>query len=137
MTKNTKRFVAASIAVLSTALPILAGTVTPAEAFLRRSCKDVYVTVQNDTGKPIKVIDLDYWDPSSDKYRSEFIPNERIPNGQPWQETRNLEQIDQMKTHIRVEYRKPLSNGKWSKKYTKKSSSAVCQKNGSYTITLK
>lgn len=138
MTKNAKKLFAVSVAVLSTVMPLLTATISPAEAFIRRSCRNVYLTVQNETGEKIRVIDLDYWDPSSELWRSEPVSNETIPNGQPWQETRNLEKVDQMETKVRVKYRTLKDNGKWSWKISKQNSrSAVCKKNGSYIITLK
>ena len=141
MTQHTKKFFttkffAASVALLSTVSPVL-GTATPAEALFRRSCKDVYLLVENETGEEILVIDVDYWDPSSELWRSEPVSNETIPDGQPWQEQRNLEKVDQMNTKIRVEYRTRSGNGEWSESVQEEeSSSAVCVRNQAYTITL-
>ena len=105
---STQKLISASFALFTAMMPLL-GAQAPAEAAFRRSCKDVYLKVQNNTGEEIKVIDLDYWDPSSGRngiWRSEPVSNEVIPNGQPWQEVRNLEKVDQMNTRIRVQYRK-------------------------------
>ncbi|MEL7505612.1 MAG: hypothetical protein AAFN18_24450 [Cyanobacteria bacterium J06554_6] len=136
MTLTTKKLFIAGVTFLSTVVPLL-GTATPSEAFFRRSCQDVYLRVQNETGDSIRVIDLDYWDPSSEIWRSEPVSNETIPDGEPWQEERNLEQVDQMNIKVRVEYRIPDGDDGWSDEiHEEESASAVCNRNSSYTITL-
>ena len=136
---STQKLISASFALFTAMMPLL-GAPAPAEAAFRRSCKDVYLKVQNNTGEEIKVIDLDYWDPSSGRngiWRSEPVSNEVIPDGQPWQEVRNLEKVDQMNTRIRVQYRTRTENGNWSWSVEEQSSSsALCDRNSSYTITL-
>ncbi len=109
-------------------------------ALASRHCKDVYLKVINNTGNEIKVIDLDYYDPAYQKWRSEPVPNEVIPNNQVWQETRRLENVNQKNIRIRVEYRIPDSDrmGGWSREvFTKESSPRqICSPGTIYEITL-
>lgn len=133
------KFLGTRFAILTAMSPLFL-TISSASAF-RPSCKDVYLKVQNNTGNPIKVIDLDYWDQNSEKWRSELVPNEIIPNGQPWQATRNLERINNLTTKVRVDYRTRTKNifGKesWSFKVSKaESKSETCKKGQIFQITL-
>ncbi|QDZ02124.1 hypothetical protein FQ775_18020 [Nitratireductor mangrovi] len=117
----------------------LAGTALPAApAFASEHCKKVYLKVVNRTGSEIKVIDLDYWDPSSNKWRSEPTKNEVIPNGQVWQETRRLERVNAERTRLRVEYRLPKSKGfgNWGKKQRGYSGYATCSRGKVYQVVL-
>ncbi|MGK7883333.1 MAG: hypothetical protein AB4057_01755 [Crocosphaera sp.] len=109
-------------------------------ALASRHCKDVYLKVVNNTGQPVKIIDLDYYDPAYKKWRSEPVSNEVIPNGQVWQETRRLERVNEKNIRTRVEYRIPDSsrNNGWSKDiFTKQSSSRqICSRGKIYEIVL-
>ncbi len=102
-------------------------------------CKDVYLKVVNNTGNEIKVIDLDYYDPAYEKWRSEPVSNEVIPNNQVWQETRRLERVNEKNIRIRVKYRVPDSDrmGGWSEVFTKESSPRqVCSPGKIYEVTV-
>lgn len=111
---------------------------------LAKSCRNVHLEVRNQTGKSIKMIDLDYWDSESEKWRSEPVRNEVIKNGHTWQENRNLEFVNNQPVKIRVEYR-TLKWHKFSKKWKwamKKSSLTMknpktCTKNTDYIISLR
>jgi len=108
-----------------------------------KSCRNVHVEVRNQTGKSIKMVDLDYWDSESEKWRSEPVRNEVIKNGHTWQENRNLEFVNNQPVKLRVEY-KTLKWSKWSKKWKwamKKSrftmrNPKTCTKNTDYIVTL-
>lgn len=108
-----------------------------------KSCRNVHLEVRNQTGKSIKMLDLDYWDTESEKWRSEPVRNEVIKNNHTWQENRNLEFVNNQPVKIRVEYR-TLKWNKWSKKWKwamKKSRYVMkqpktCTKNTDYIITL-
>ena len=137
MTQFTKKLFLAGVAVLSTVTPLLA-TAQPSEALFRRSCRDVYLEVENNTGDDILVIDVDYWDPSSEIWRSEPVSNETIRDGRSWQEERNLEKVDQMRTRIRVEYLTRVGSDDWSDEvHQEESETAFCSSDDSeYIITL-
>lgn len=124
-----RKIATASLAAFVTAIA-LAG---PAAA--GNSCKKVYLKVLNQTGAQIKVIDLDYWNPATSRYKSEPTRNKVIPNGQPWSDVRNLEQVNARNTWIRVKFREK-QNGKWSKVQKAQSAAAVCGQNASYQIVL-
>ena len=77
-------------------------------------CKKVKITVQNSTGAPIRLYDLDYRDLGSNRWRSENISNRVIPNGGSYSVKRNLEGVNNAKTFVRVQFQKLKSNGKWN-----------------------
>ncbi|MVA98175.1 hypothetical protein GN330_13070 [Nitratireductor sp. CAU 1489] len=136
MSPISRKFAAAMVA-LAAALAGAALTAGPAMA--AEGCKKVYLKVVNQTGARIKVIDLDYWDPSSNRWRSEPTKNEVIPNGQVWQETRRLERVNAERTRLRVEYRLPKSKGfgKWGKKKKGYSGYATCTHGKAYQVVLR
>ncbi|WP_417670947.1 hypothetical protein [Roseibium sp.] len=78
-------------------------------------CKKVKITVQNNTGAPIQLYDLDYRDLGSNRWRSENISNRVIPHGGTYSVKRNLEGVNNAKTFVRVQFRKLKSNGKWDR----------------------
>ena len=67
MISSVKYLLKANLAFLTLAVPLVFD-ITPAQA--SSTCKDVYLQVINGTGKQIRVIDLDYYDPSDEKWRS-------------------------------------------------------------------
>lgn len=101
-------------------------------------CKKVKITVQNKTGAPIKLFDLDYKDFGSGRMRSENISNRVIPNGGSYTWKRNLEGVNNAKTFVRAQYSKLKSNGKWDLRYYwwQNSSTRVCSKGKRYKVTL-
>lgn len=111
----------------------------PAQA---KNCKKVHLQVNNQTGKTIKIIDLDYWDTESEKWRSEPVRNTVVKNNRAWQKTRRLEHVHNQNVKIRVEYRKAkwnkfLKRVSWSKKQKYISSPKKCTKYADYTMTLR
>ncbi|PZD73983.1 hypothetical protein C1752_01874 [Acaryochloris thomasi RCC1774] len=139
MNNTAKKALSLKFAFLTAVAPLMMLSSPASAGIFRKSCKDAYLKVQNDTSQKIKVIDLDYWDEKDDKWRSEPVPNEVIPSGQPWQEIRNLEKVNKDDTKIRVKYRTLTNKGKWSWKVSKKESGTLvkCTQGQQYTITLR
>ncbi|MBD1549258.1 hypothetical protein [Roseibium aggregatum] len=102
-------------------------------------CKKVHITVQNNTGGPIQLFDLDYRDFGSNRWRSENTPNRVIRNGGSFSVTRNLEGVNNAKTYVRVQFRKLKSNGKWdhSKYWYADSGTSICSRGQSYRIVFR
>ena len=96
--------------VIAIGAAILLSTFATTPAFAK-ACKKVHLEVKNATGAPIKIVDLDYWDSESEKWRSEPVRNVKINDNRTWQATRNLERVNGQPVKIRVEYKKQ----KWSK----------------------
>ena len=128
------KFATMTLATLVTAVALSA---TPAAA--GNSCKKVYLKVLNQTGNKIKIVDLDYWNPSTNRWKSEPTRNKEIPHGQPWTDVRNLEQVNARRTWVRIKFRKAKRGGfsKWTKIMDKHSRAAVCGRGSTYQIVLR
>ncbi|MBN9671022.1 hypothetical protein [Roseibium aggregatum] len=102
-------------------------------------CKKVNITVQNQTGAPIQLFDLDYHDYGSNRKRSENITNRVIPNGGSYSWQRNLEGVNNAKTYIRAQFRKLKSNGRWDlgRYWWQNSATSVCSRGKSYRVVLR
>ena len=131
-----KKFAIASLLALGTAA---AGTMAPTPAEAGNTCKSVYVKVLNRTGGPIKIIDMDYWNPAKGRYESKAVGNKVIPNGQPWTDVRSLQRVNARKSWILIKYREAKSGGfgKWTKVMKQRSGASVCHKGSVYKITLR
>jgi hypothetical protein len=114
------------------------GAITPAAAGFD-ICKKVNITVQNNTGKPIQLFDLDYRDLGSNRWRSENIANRVIAHGGSYSVKRNLEGVNNASTFVRVQFRKLKSNGRWdrSKYWYADSRTSVCSRGSSYRIVFR
>ncbi|MGY6276769.1 hypothetical protein [Methylomonas sp. MgM2] len=107
-----------------------------------KNCRKVHLEVRNQSGHPIKFVDLDYWDSESEIWRSEPVRNVVIKNNRSWQETRTLERVYKQDVKIRAEYK----TGKWNKLlkrwvWSLRKSRAVsapqqCVKNTDFLLTL-
>ena len=137
MFKNSK----ITFAQCALAIALGAGALAASPAYAGNSCKKVYLQVANQTGQLVNIVDLDYWDPSFGRnggWRSEPVRNEQIANGRVWQETRNLERVNQRRTKIRVEYRVRGKLGGWSiKKIKVESGQKLCRDRTSFNVTLR
>ena len=102
------------------------------------NCKDITVHAVNTTGVKVKIIDVDYHDYYSERWRSEPTPNREIAaEGKPYIWKFNLNQVDHAYTQIRVKYRKKEDDG-WSKKvYRNWSAKSVCEAGKKYRVTLR
>jgi hypothetical protein len=95
-------------------------------------CKKVYVKATNQTGQPVKIIDLDYYDYEDGKWRSEPTVNKVIPRGQVWADTRTLESVGGERIKIRIEYRDAFGNKK--KAYSK---AKTCRNGSAFSVSLR
>ncbi len=102
-------------------------------------CKKVRISVKNNTGGPVKLFDLDYRDYGSNRKRSENISNRVIANGKSYSWTRNLEGVNNARTHITAQYSRLKSNGKWhvNKYWYANSAASTCKRGKSYQIVLR
>lgn len=106
-----RRTLSTKLALIATVAPfLLDGSPTLAQESNRgRTCRDVYVKVNNTRGEPINVIGLQYSNinarTSLGDWKVELTPNQEIPNGQPYQRTRNLEGVNNLPTRIKIRYR--------------------------------
>lgn len=115
---------------------IVSTAATPTLA--RGLCRDVYIEALNNTGKTIKIIDVDYMI-SGYGMKSEPVKNTDRKNGQYFTLERNLEEANERNTQVIVKYRERTKNkhfNKWSGVKKAKSAYQECKKNKSYRITI-
>lgn len=110
----TKTAAVALVATVAMGAGLMA-TTTPADA--SEHCKGVHITVDNPAGSTIKVVDIDYWDESSQRWRSKAIKNRTIRPGQSWSWTKRLNGVAAESTAVRIEYKVYIGKtfNKWSK----------------------
>lgn len=99
-------------------------------------CKDVRIEATNNTGKKIKVIDVDYHDYAKNLWRSKPTKNTKVPDGSIYRRTASLHQVGNAKTQIRIKYRVKDGLG-WSDVRRAWSKSSVCTEGKTYTVSLK
>lgn len=143
-----RRTLSTKLALIATvAAFLLGGSPTFAQESNRgRTCRNVYVKVNNTTGEPINVIGLQYSNinarTSLGDWKVELTPNQEIPNGQPYQTTRNLEGVNNLPTQIKIRYRtlsRITNNGRkvWSfKVYEAISSEQICTRGQIYEFDI-
>ena len=139
-TSKQRSSIKATLLTVTGALLLSTLTTTPVFA---KACKSVYIEAKNQTGNKIKIVDLDYWDVESEKWRSEPTKNESINNGRVWQTTRNLERVNNQDVKIRIEYKKAKWNKllkKWTWKAKKSkfvSTTKKCSRGVGFVMTIR
>ena len=116
-----------------------AAALMPGVAEASEHCKRVYIEAINKTGKTVKVVDIDYYDYGSKKWRSEPTTNRILRNGESWSWRKRLERVNGEKTVVRIEYRTKTGKKiiRWSKKKRANSTKQVCNHGDAFKITLK
>ncbi len=109
------------------------------ESYAKGTCKDVYVVATNNTGKQIKVIDMNF-KMRSYGTKSEPIRNVDIPKNQSFSTTRNLEKAGGRDTKVTVLYRVRKSHSgfdQWTGVKKASSGYAICGRYSTYAINIK
>ncbi len=99
-------------------------------------CSKVKLDIKNNAGETIQIYDIDYYDYGSSVWRSEPTVNRVLNNGGSWQDTRNLEDVENASTKLRVKYRKLNSKNRWDGRYTATSSKVTCTKGKRISVTI-
>lgn len=130
----TKTFKTTARALFATAALLTAAS--GAQAFGFDICEDVTIKVVNNSGEPIQVYDINYYDYGQSLWRSEPTPNRVIAHGASWSDERNLEDVEDASTRVNIKYRTLGSNGRWKDKHSAKSSKFTCNEGDRVTITI-
>lgn len=69
----------------------------------RSDCR-INLRVRNNTGRKIRIVDLDYWDALSQKWRSKITPDRSLASGATWTTSPTLNKMGNADTRLRVEY---------------------------------
>ncbi len=133
MTISTK--IALKTLTLAAAVTLSAASV-PDFAEASEHCKKVRIQISNQTGDTVQVYDIDYFDYSAGRWRSEATKNRILNNGGGWTYKKRLEKVGAEQTKIRIQYR-TARNGKWKDKHASVSAPAVCYNGSTYNIALR
>jgi hypothetical protein len=76
------------------------------------SCKHVKLQVLNSTGSSIRLVDIDYYDASTKRWRSEPTTNRVLDPGERHGDIRNLEGVRDHSVKVRAVYQ-VKHNGRW------------------------
>lgn len=132
-------------AVLSIGAIILLSVLGAAPA-MAKACKDVHIEATNLTGKSITIVDLDYWDSESEKWRSEPLKNVPLKKNRTWQVNRNLERVNGQSVKVKVKYKYKVKHKynklfkRWSYKTVRKtftSGSKTCKRDSEYVMEIR
>lgn len=99
-------------------------------------CKNVRIQISNQSGTTVQIYDIDYFDYSSGRWRSEATKNRIVNDGGSWEYKKRLEKVGAEQTQIRIQYR-TARNGKWKDKHASVSAPAVCYNGSTYRIALR
>lgn len=137
MNAITQKTLSFKIAVLTAISPLLISP-TPASAAFRNTCKDVDITIKNETGKMVKVYDIEYYNDRTGLWKNMIFKDRALANNSTWiEKDRNLKKVRDVETKVRIQYRE-FKNGRvrW-KLLEKDSSKARCSHGNKFTVTLK
>lgn len=96
-------------ALIATAAALSAAATGAASA---ATCKKVKLQVLNSTGSSIRLVDIDYYDASTRKWRSEPTVNRVLDPGERHGDVRNLERVGGHSVKVRAKYQ-VKHNGRW------------------------
>ncbi len=135
MNNLTRKAISLKFAILTTVMPLFFSS-SPASAAFRNTCQDVGITVTNDTGKAINLIDLEYYNDRTGLWKNLFVRNHILDDGESKTYTKNLLKVKKVDTKVRAQYR-TQKRGKWSWRVSEKDSAqATCAADSVYSITL-
>jgi hypothetical protein len=117
------------------------GSGKPDPAFaLGDKCKNVKITIKNDTTDTLKVKKFLYVDIAKKKDHLEALlgPNGRdiLNPGNSVTDTRNLAFVDSEKIQFKVIYQHKIGRGKFEDNITHTTNAFICKDNSSHTVSL-
>lgn len=104
-----------------------AATATSAGAFGFDICEDVTVIFTNMTDEPVEIYDIDYYDYGQSMWRSEPISNSTVLPDAEYVMNRNLEDVEDADTRIRIQVRMLDENGRFTERYYVDSDRFTCR----------
>jgi hypothetical protein len=135
-----KRLVQPALAATSLCvLTVAMGVSSTAHAF-GDTCKDVKITMSNNTSDEIKLTTLEYHDKDVDKWRTEHPFGvdgfQKLEHDKAMTTTRDLEHVSNDKTKLRVTYKHHMGGTKWGNDITVTTDEFTCKDNSAHTVAL-
>ena len=120
-----------SLAIFGAAMALGASTANASE-----HCKDVTIAVSNQSGEPVEVYDMKYYDFGSGKWRNEALRNRVLGVGQSWAYIKRLERVGAERTQVMIMYR-TLERGRWKVKHKEYSTQRTCYRGSTFEVVLR
>ena len=114
-----------------------AATASSASAWGFDICEDVTMRFHNNTGAAIQIYDVDYYDYGQGIWRSEPFENRVIQDGYYFSFTRNLEDVENADTLLRVRYRTTNGSGQWRGNHRAQSNTFTCRHNSTANVYIR
>ncbi len=102
-------------------------------------CKNVTIRAINQTGREIKVVDIDFYDYKQDRWRSKVTKNETVRSGRTFRRTLKLQKVGGDQTRVKIQYRvrkKASGLGQWSKVFEQQTAAKVCTNSTTFAVGL-
>lgn len=100
-----------------------------------KSCKDVQINMDNQSGQTIKIVDIDYQ--YGGRWGSEATPNFILHDDATASRERNLERARGETTRVWVEYKMHKPRGGWGRKVGVFSDAQTCANGAIFDVVLK
>jgi hypothetical protein len=125
--------------VLGMATLVITGfTIGTAQA--NDTCKNVKITMSNNTSDEIKLTKLEYKDFDKGKWNTENAFGvdgiQKLEHGVSMNTTRDLQNVGNDKTELRVTYQHHMGGTKWGDKITVTGDQFTCKNEGTHTVSL-
>ncbi len=139
-TLKTPRFVTFTAAATLAAVASLTSVSVPAQAALFNTCKNVRITIQNNTSLPIEARYLRVYDPHSNDWDTEQLTNKKIMPGSSYTYKENLADVGGKAFKLKPYYkslRQTSSGARWSSTVSGSSQKFErCDNDGSYSLSI-
>ncbi|MFQ6537838.1 MULTISPECIES: hypothetical protein [Aphanothece] len=137
---KTPRFPAFTVAATFAAVASLSSVSIPAQAALFNTCKNVRITIHNNTNLPIEARYLRVYDPHSEDWDTEQLTNKKIMPGSSYTYRENLADVGGKAFTLKPYYkslRQTSSGAQWSSTVAGSSQDfSRCDNAGSYALTI-
>ena len=138
---QTPRFFTFTAAAAVAAVASLSSVSVPAQAALFNTCKNVRITIQNNTSLPIEARYLRVYDPHNDDWDTEQLTNKKIMPGASYTYKENLADVGGKAFKLKPYYRSlsQTSPGaaQWSSTVAGSSQDFErCDNDGAYTLSI-
>jgi hypothetical protein len=104
------------------------------------TCKNVKISMSNQTGVEIKLTKLEYHDLDKNKWDTENVFGvdgiQKLENNVAMTTTRDLQNVGDDPTELRVTYQHHMGGTKYGDKITTTGSQFTCKDSSSHTVTL-
>lgn len=103
-------------------------------------CSNVDITIQNSTADEIKATQFEYYDYTSDKWRTEAMfggdGHQKLNPGKSWTKKQDLEHIENDKTKFKVTYQRHIGGTKWENAVSAVTADFTCTDGMKKTVTI-